>query len=54
MNNEIKNQAVKEFNEKLEILSKEFYPNLPPLNLGMMIVYDKLLEIEKKLKELNK
>ncbi|HNT80430.1 MAG TPA: hypothetical protein PKH65_07080 [Bacteroidia bacterium] len=54
MNNEINDQAVKEFNEKLVKLSKEYYPSLPPSNLGIIVLYKKLVEIEKQLKGLNK
>lgn len=51
MDKEIKNETIEEFNKKLEALSKNYYPDLPTVNLGLMVIYEKLNEIEKKLKE---
>jgi hypothetical protein len=52
MENQLKAKAV--FNEKLELLSKQeqsaHYSNTNPL----IVLYAKLIEVEKKLDELNK
>lgn len=51
MEKEIKNEIIEEFNKKLEALSRNYYPALPPASVGLMVIYEKLREIEKKLKE---
>ena len=53
MKKQIESKTVKEFNEKLDDLSKNSYPGLPPLNSGLMIIYEKLDKLEKKLEELS-